>query len=357
MANTVAQFDISFTRFLDQAGKAVAELPASSKDTRLLLGLYRNMVLTRVFDTRAIKLQRTGRLGTFPSCLGQEAVGAGIGAAMNEEDVFLPSYREHGALLKRGVSILELLLYWGGDERGSNFATAREDFPICVPIATQTLHAAGVATAFKLRNEPRVALSVLGDGATSKGDFSEAMNLAGVWQLPLVFVVTNNHWAISVPRTQQSGAQTLAQKALGAGIFGCQVDGNDAIAVHQVVRQAVERARSERRPAVVEALTYRLGDHTTADDAKRYRAEQEVSDWWSRDPIPRLRAYLVDQQLWGKEDEEALARECEMQVGQAVEEYLKTPAAEPTDMFDYLYEKLPESLLSQRDELEGLGHD
>ena len=351
MADIVAQFEISMTRVLDPSGKQVGVLAADYRKSEQLLALYRTMVLTRAFDTRAVKLQRTGRLGTFPSSLGQEAVGAGIGVAMNPEDVLLPSYREHGAMIGRGVSMLEQLLYWGGDERGSDFAVATEDFPICIPIATQVIHAAGVATAFKLRNQPRVAVTVLGDGATSKGDFAEAMNLAGVWNLPLVFVVTNNQWAISVPRAQQSGAQTLAQKAIAAGIPGCQVDGNDALGVYQAIRSAVETARVDRQPAVIEALTYRLGDHTTADDAKRYRSEQEVTDWWARDPIPRLRSYLLEQHLWSKEDEELLARSCESEVNQAVDDYLATPPPKATEMFDHLYETLPRSLQSQRDEL------
>ena len=185
----------------------------------VLVRLYRQMVLTRLFDQKAVALQRTGRIGTYAPTLGQEAIGVAIGALMQAEDVLVPYYRDTAVQLMRGVKMEEILLYWGGDERGSAFAdpAVAEDFPLCVPIATQALHACGVASAFKIRGEHRVAVTTCGDGATSKGDFLEALNVAGAWQLPVVFVVNNNQWAISVPRRIQCGAPTLAQKAIGAG--------------------------------------------------------------------------------------------------------------------------------------------
>jgi len=262
---------IPCTRFLDPDGRAVAPLPPFARQADALIQLYRDMVLTRAFDAKAVALQRTGRLGTYASSLGQEAVGAGVGRAMRAEDVFLPSFREPAAMFARGVRMTEVLLYWGGDERGSDFRGPREDFPICVPVGTHAPHAAGVALALRLRGEKRAALCAMGDGATSKGDVYEAMNLAGVWRLPLVFVVNNNEWAISVPRARQTAAATLAQKAVAAGFAGEQVDGNDAIAVRYVVETALARARDKREPALIEALSYRLSDHTTVDDARRYR--------------------------------------------------------------------------------------
>ena len=196
----VARFEIASTAFIDATGHAVGALPQYARDRTVLAALYRGMVLARAFDTRAIALQRTGRIGTYPSALGQEAVGVGLAAAMQPRDVLVPSFREHGAQLWRGACATELLLSWGGDERGDSFAAAPEDFPICVPVGSQAPHAVGIALAFQLRKEPRVAICVLGDGATSKGDVAEALNLAGVWRLPLVFVVAINGWAISVPR-------------------------------------------------------------------------------------------------------------------------------------------------------------
>ncbi len=207
----IETFTVEHVGFLDADGNAAAELPPGAGQADALRALYRAMVLTRTFDAKAIALQRTGRLGTFASSLGQEAVAVGVAAAMRAEDVLLPSFREQGAQLWRGVRPVELLLYWGGDERGSDFRDAREDFPICVPVGTHAPHAAGVALAFRLRGEARVAVCVLGDGATSKGDVYEAMNFAGVESLPVVFVVNNNQWAISVPRARQTAAATLAQ--------------------------------------------------------------------------------------------------------------------------------------------------
>ena len=189
------------------------------------------MARVRVFDAKAVNLQRTGQLGTYASCLGHEATHVGVGAALMPSDVLAPVYREYGTQLWRGVTMQEILLYWGGDERGNDFAGPRNDFAWCVPIATQTLHAIGAAMAFKIRGEARCALSYVGDGGTSEGAFYEALNVAGAKGLPVVFVVVNNGWAISVPVAAQTAAGTLAQKAIAAGIPGLQVDGNDVIAV------------------------------------------------------------------------------------------------------------------------------
>lgn len=285
----VATFEITFNRYLDADGSVVNQpLPEWASDKNVLLPIYRTMVLCRTFDTKALNLQRTGQLGTYGSPLGQEAIGASVVSVMREEDVLVPSYREFSAQLQRGVSMKELLLYWGGDERGSDFQGPLEDFPICVPIATHVCHAAGVATAFKYRKQARVAVCFIGDGATSKGDFYEALNVAGVWQLPLVVIVSNNQWAISVPRNKQSAAQTLAQKAIAAGVPCEQVDGNDAIAARAAAQNAIENARSGAGPYLIEALTYRLGDHTTADDASRYRDTEEVEKQKQFDPIKRF---------------------------------------------------------------------
>ncbi len=347
----VASFTVEHTCCLDPEGRPLGALPGFAEDPATLTALYGAMVLTRRFDAKAVSLQRTGRLGTFASSLGQEAVAVGVAAAMRAEDVLLPSFREQGGQFLRGVTMTELLLYWGGDERGSDFAGPREDFPICVPVGTQAPHAAGVAFAFKLRGEARVAVAVFGDGATSRGDVYEAMNFAALHRLPAVFVVNNNGWSISVPRARQTAAETLAQKAIAAGMPGCQVDGNDVIAVRQVVGEAVERARRGAGPTLIEALTYRLSDHTTADDASRYRDDAEVSAQWKRDPITRLRRYLGDAGHWTKAEEETLIADCSARVDAAVEAYLATPPLPATAMFDHLYANLPAALQRQRDEV------
>jgi pyruvate dehydrogenase E1 component alpha subunit len=346
----VAQFSIDFTRYLEPDGTVRGKLPEFAADPANLVALYCAMLLTRAFDAKAVALQRTGRLGTFASSLGQEAVGVGAASAMAADDVLLPSFREHGAQLWRGVTPLELLLFWGGDERGSDFAGPREDFPICVPVASHVPHAAGVALAMKLRKEARAALCIIGDGATSKGDFYEALNLAGVWRLPLVVLIANNQWAISVPRAAQSAAETLAQKAIAAGIPGEQVDGNDVVAVRDGVGRALARARAGEGASLIEALTYRLSDHTTADDARRYRDDAEVSAQWHGEPIARLRHYLTNQGIWTRDQEEAALAHAAAEIDQAADAYLATPPQPVSAMFDYLFAKLPAPLAAQRAE-------
>src|SRR5450755_3206150 len=295
---TVAEFKIHYKQILGPTGTPVAPLPQFAKDTGEVLRMYRAMTLVRVYDAKAIHLQRTGQLGTYAPSLGHEATHVGIGAAMRPEDVLAPVYREFGTQLWRGVTMTEILTYWGGDERGNDFAVPRQDFAWCVPIATQTLHAAGAAMAFKVLKEPRCALAYIGDGGTSEGAFYEALNLAGSRALPVVFVIVNTGWAISVPVAAQTAAQTLAQKAVAAGIPGVQVDGNDVFAVREVVAEALEAARRGAGPSLIEALTYRLGDHTTADDASRYRSAREVKEAWALEPLLRLRQFLVARGDW-----------------------------------------------------------
>lgn len=344
---SVAQCMASPHRVIDPDGRVVEALPTFAKDVNNLVAVYRAMVLTRVFDTKAIALQRTGRLGTYASSLGQEAVSVGVAAAMQPSDVLLPSFREHGAQLWRGVTLEELFLYWGGDERGNDFVGPREDFPNCVPVASHAPHAVGVALAFRLRNEARAAVCVFGDGATSKGDVAEALNLAGAWKAPAVFVINNNRWAISVPVSKQTAAATLAQKAVAAGIPGVQVDGNDVIAVRAAVELALDRARRGDGPALVEAVSYRLSDHTTADDASRYRDDAEVSKHWPEEPIVRLRAYLSAQGAWDKEREEALLLACGQDVERAAAAYLERSPQATAAIFEHTYAELPAELRRQ----------
>jgi pyruvate dehydrogenase E1 component alpha subunit len=352
----VAAFEVRYTRFLDKDGHQLIDLPPFARDARSLVPLYESMVLNRLFDRKAVALQRTGQLGTYPSGLGQEATAVGIGTAMAREDVLLGTYRETGAMLVRGVRMQEILLYWGGDETGMAYsgpAAPKQDFPICVPIATHAPHAVGVAYAFKLRREPRVAVCVVGDGATSKGDFYEAMNGAAVWQLPVVFVIVNNEWAISMPRRAQSHSPTLAQKAIAAGIEGEQVDGNDVIAVRYGMERALAKARSGGGPHVIEALTNRMSDHTTADDARRYRSDEELEHYRELDPLKRLRPHLMRKGVWTASDEETLNANCGAQVELAASEYLASPRREAASMFDHLFEQLPEALRAQRSALLG----
>jgi pyruvate dehydrogenase E1 component alpha subunit len=350
MDSVAARFEIVHRRHLAPDGTACGPWPAFARDPAALAAMYRAMVRTRAFDQKAVALQRTGRLGTFASSLGQEAVGVGIGMAMQAEDVLVPSFREQGTQLLRGVTMRELLLYWGGDERGSAFAGPREDFPICVPVGSQAPHAAGIALAMRLRGEARAVVCVMGDGATSKGDVAEAIDFAGVWSLPLVFVVDNNQWAISVPRRAQTAAETLAQKAIAGGIAALQVDGNDVIAVRDAMEEALARARSGGGATLIEAVTYRLADHTTSDDARRYRDDAEVSAHWHEEPVARLRTWLTAAGAWSKAEEDALLATCREEVQQAEADYLATPPQDLASVFDHTYAALPAELARQKAE-------
>ena len=346
---TIADFEVQYSQFLDPEGKPSSDIPELAKDKDALIGLYRAMTETRVFDTKAVNLQRTGKLGTYASSLGHEAAHVGLAAAMRKDDVLAPSYRETGTLLYRGVRMEELLLYWGGDERGSDFADTKQDFPYCVPIATQCLHAAGAAMAFQLRGESRCAISINGDGGTSEGAFYEAMNVAGARNLPIVFAVINNKWAISVPIEHQTATETLAQKAVAAGIPGIQVDGNDVIAVRHWFERALARARKGEGACLIEAVTYRLSDHTTADDSSRYRKKEDVEAAWKVEPLIRLRKYLTDLGAWDKDKEKALLEDAADKVDIAVQKYLNTPKPPVESMFDYMYAELTEFLEEQRE--------
>jgi pyruvate dehydrogenase E1 component alpha subunit len=349
-ATVAARFEIPYRACLDDDGNPIGELPAFVQDTQLLRRMYRMMVGARAFDAKAVNLQRTGKLGTYPSCLGQEATHVGVGAAMLPEDVLFTVYREIGTKFWRGVDMHSVLLYWGGDERGTLYARTPQDFPFCVPIGSQMPQAAGAAFAMQIRGEPRCALAFIGDGGTSQGAFYEAINFAGAKALPLVCVIVNNGWAISVPVRQQTAAQTLAQKAIAAGVRALQIDGNDALIVRETVGEALALARGGGGPTVIEALTYRLADHTTSDDASRYRDQQEVQAAWKREPIARFRKFLSARGLWDEADEAALKREQGEQIEAAVTQYLATPRQSSDAMFDYLYAELPPHLQAQREQ-------
>lgn len=344
-----AQFEIEYLQYLAPDGKLLGELPAAVSDPKALVPLFKEMLFLRTFDAKAVALQRTGKLGTYPPALGHEAAQIGIGAVMRPEDVFAPSYRECGTQFMRGVKPRDVFLYWGGDERGNDFEIPRNDYPWCVPISTQMLMAAGAAMAFKLRGEDRVAVACCGDGGTSKTDFYAALNSAGAYRLPLVLCVINNGWAISVPRKAQTGAETLAQKGIAGGLYTLQVDGNDLIAVLEAMRRAHARARSGEGGSVIEFLTYRLHDHTTADDARRYRGEDEVKDAWTREPFIRLRTYLTGLGLWSEAEEKAWLDACTARVDEEINAYLETPVQPVEAMFDYLYADMPESIRRQRE--------
>jgi pyruvate dehydrogenase E1 component alpha subunit len=309
--------------------------------------LYRAMLLGRRLDERMMRLQRQGRIGTFAPIKGQEASQIGSVAALRKTDWMVPSFRETAAMLWRGWPIEQVLLFFAGRLEGGAPAPDQHDLPITIPVATQLPHAVGLAYAAQYRGDDAVVMAYFGDGATSEGDFHEAMNLAGVWQAPVIFVCQNNQWAISVPLKKQTHSRTLAQKAVAYGVPGLQVDGNDVLAVYAGSREAVARARGGGGPTLVECVTYRLGVHTTADDPTKYRSEEEVKAWERKDPLTRFRGYLEKKNLLEAHLEQALDEE----IARAVERFEAAPPADPLTMFDHAYAARPPHLEAQRTEL------
>jgi len=331
---------------LDTEGRVDRDL-MPALDPSEIRGLYRDMVLMRTFDGKAINLQRQGRMGTWPPIKGQEAVQAGVALAMAENDWLIPAFREHGIMVLRGVPLHLVYAYWAGDERGSCYPEGVRCFPVAVPVGSQWQHGAGVGLSLKLRGEDAVAVTFGGDGSTSEGDFHEAVNCAGVFDARTVFVIQNNQWAISVPRHKQTASETLAQKAHAYGMPGIQVDGNDVFAVYVAAHEAIERARSGGGPSLIEAVTYRLGDHTTADDATRYRADDELKMWEGRDPILRLRRYLELKGLWDDDQEAVLLEEAHSWVEAQVAALEGMPPQPPEAVFDFMYHEKPPHLVEQ----------
>lgn len=343
-------FQIDSWQFLDEDSQLHGDYKIS--DTALL-DIYQHMVHTRLFDQKAIALQRTGKLGTFPASHGQEAIYTVLGYLMHAQDILCPYYRDQAACLLRGVKMEELLAYWGGDERGNAYANQPHDFPISVPIASQCLHAVGAGYALQYKQSRQAVVTTIGEGGTSKGDFYEAMNFASIYKLPVVFVINNNQWAISVPSCKQSATKTYAQKAIAAEIPAIQVDGNDVFALHYAISSALERAYQQEGPTVIEAVTFRLCDHTTADDASRYIPEADRTRAAKKEPIQRLQRYLIENQLWDEKQEQQLMQRSSETINSAVERYLQQPQQAPVDMLEHLYAELPEALLDQYAELEG----
>jgi pyruvate dehydrogenase E1 component alpha subunit len=343
-------------RVLDEDGGVVGEVPDVDDET--LLSIYRDMKLARHFDTRAVSLQRQGRMGTYPPLSGQEGAQVASAHALDDDDWLFPSYREHGALYARGFPLERILLYWMGTEEGNVAPPDVNTFPVAVPIATQTLHAVGAAWASKLRGNREAFLVHFGDGGTSEGDTHEAMNFAGVFDTPTVFFCNNNQWAISVPRERQTATETLAQKADAYGFQGVQVDGMDPLAVYQVTREAVEKATADdpgdRRPTFVEAVQYRFGAHTTADDPTVYRDSDEVEKWKRKDPIPRLEAFLRDTGRLDDDDVGRIEREVEEAVADAIKTAEATPRPDPSEMFDHVYAEATPDVETQRESFAAL---
>ncbi|QHZ52820.1 pyruvate dehydrogenase E1 component subunit alpha [Paenibacillus larvae subsp. larvae] len=319
-------------------------------DEALMIKMYENMMHVRMFDRKAVNLQRQGRIGTYAPYEGQEAAQVGSAMALSPEDWLFPSYRDHAATITHGQSLSRVLLYWMGHMEGSVSPEGLKIMPPCVPIATQLVHAVGTSWAAKLKGEKQASIAYFGEGATSEGDFHEALNFAGVYQTATIFFCQNNGYAISVPFHAQSASRTIAQRAAAYDIAGVRVDGNDIFAVWLTVREAIKRGLAGGGPTLVEAVTFRYGAHTTSDDPRKYRDQERLASEWreQRDPVHRLRLFLQKRGLWNEKDEERMLERLTGLIEDAVSEAESYPKSRPADMFKHVFADVPWSIDEQQ---------
>lgn len=346
----IAKFSVKNVSVLDEKGNIDYSLMPSLNDDDVRT-IYWYMNLARLLNKKMLNLQKQGKLGTFASTYGQEAGEVALAHAIKGvPNVWLAqSFRETAVMLHKDVPMDQILRYWGGYEIGSHIAKELHVLPVSIPISSQLNHAVGISYAMKLRGEPGAAIAFFGDGGTSEGEAHEAMNMAGVLQTPTIFFCQNNQYAISVPRAKQTHSETIAQKAIAYGFEGIQCDGNDIFSTYRVVKYALEKALKGGGPTFIEAMTYRLDNHTTADDWHKYRTEQEVAEHVKLDPMLRLRKYMQDKGMWNDEHENGMIADAQRRVDEAVASYETTPKPKVGEIFDYTYEKLPPILQEQKD--------
>lgn len=339
-------------RVMDQEGKIKNSQWKPSLTDDELLQAFKFMQFVRLADQMAVSYQRQGRMYTYPPNFGQEAIATAVGFLAKKEDWIVPAFREMAAWLKKGARLKDIFLYWGGDEDGSKFSGAPNILPSSVPIASQLPHAVGIGYAMKYKKQKGVVYTFVGDGGTSQGDFHEALNFAAVWKVPVVFIIQNNQYAISVPVNRQTVSKNLAIKAVGYGMEGIQVDGNDYLAMHRALSEAAEYAASGRGPVLIEAVTFRRGAHTTSDDPSLYRTEEEEESWALKDPINRLRKYLIFRKIWNEKEEQALLESYKKEIDAEFTAFENYPPYALENVFRYHYEKLPDDLKKQQMEYE-----
>src|SRR3989338_3511126 len=349
MEKVIAKFEVDYVQILDSEGNCDEKNKPNISDD-MLREMYKFLILNRAFDDKAIKLQRQGRLGTYAPMLGQEACQIGSAFALEKGDWIFPAFRENGIYMIKGVPDEMLYSYWRGDERGMQIPKDINILPVSITVGAHLPHAVGAAMAFNYLKQKNVSVVYFGDGATSEGDFHEALNFAGVFKAPCIFICQNNQWAISTPVKEQTASQTIAQKAIAYGIPGIRVDGNDVFAVYKATMDAVERARKGLGATLIECLTYRLADHTTSDDAKKYRSEEEVRSWEPKDPIIRFENYLISKKIINPVIIGKVKAEAEQQIEKAVKNAESAKPQLPTEMFDYLYSDMTDEMKEQREQ-------
>ncbi len=332
-------FQVRRLDILDEKGNVDASLAPALTDDELKR-MYETLMLARTFDQRALNLQREGRLGTYASIMGQEASQVGTAFAAEKPDWLFTTFRESGVYVALGYPLDLLFQYWAGDERGMKIPDNLNVFPLSIPVGTQIVHAVGAAMAAKYRKDRAGVLVYFGDGGSSRGDFHEGLNMAGVLKVPVVFLCQNNQWAISVPRERQTAAQTIAQKAIAYGFDGIQVDGNDILAVYKATKDALQKAKDGKGPTLIECFTYRIADHTTSDDASRYRLKEELEMWKARDPILRLRIFMEKKGIWSEAYQKDVEAHSKTAIDDAQKKADATTPPDPRDMFTYTYASL-----------------
>jgi pyruvate dehydrogenase E1 component alpha subunit len=346
----VGKYTVSYLQILDEKGNVDKELePKLSNED--LIKLYRAMFFAREADQRMIKLQRQGRIGTLGPSSGQEAAHCAPMFAATEKDWMVGAFREAGARLMKGESITQTLIFYNGFEEGNKRPDNQRILPVSIIVGSQNLHAVGIAYAMKYRGEKDAAVIVFfGDGATSEGDFHEALNFASVWKVPVVFICQNNQWAISLPRSKQTNSKTIAQKAIAYDMPGIQVDGNDALAMYQATKEALDRAKSGGGPTLIEAVTYRLMMHTTADDPTKYRTKEEEEEWWKKEPISRFKTYLEKKKIWDDAKQKTLGEEVKQKIDAAIKEFEAIADFKPDAPFDHIFGTKHDVIEEQRQE-------
>ncbi|OIP02372.1 MAG: pyruvate dehydrogenase (acetyl-transferring) E1 component subunit alpha [Bacteroidetes bacterium CG2_30_33_31] len=338
-------------RIIDNKGKVINKKWMPEIESKSIVKAYKDMLFSRTADLLTVNYQRQGRIFTYPPNYGQEAISGGVAQVIRHDDWVVPAFRELGTWLSKGVSLKEVFLYFMGNEDASKFENAHNVVPISVPIASQLIHAVGIAYEIKFHKKDEVVYTFVGDGGTSEGDFHEAVNFAGVWKVPVVFIVQNNQYGISTPFSVQTASQSIAIKSVAYGVAGIQVDGNDFFAMYAAVKEAHEHARQGKGPVLIEAVTYRKGAHTTSDDPSKYRTKEEEEKWNKTDPLDRLKAFMIDAKIFDFDEEKLIAeykKEVDRQFVEA-ENYTPYPVE---DVFKYQYVDMPEDLKEQQREYE-----